>query len=175
EEYSPEEQEAAGRLLATYSPERRQALVNNIAAGLPGRNEGALSLSELREALERYQGVDAQTLRANLIEFLREVLPVAERYGQRLCLHPDDPPRPLLGLPRIASCQADFEVLFKALPSHSNAMTLCVGSLGAGAHNKPEEIAERLAPRVGFAHLRSVRKCADGSFTEAEHLSGDAN
>jgi mannonate dehydratase len=92
-----------------------------------------------------------------------------------MCIHPDDPPRPLLGLPRIASCQTDFDALFAAVPSPANGLTLCVGSLTAGRHNDASALVRHFAPRIHFAHLRSVLLEDDGSFVEADHLAGDAN
>jgi mannonate dehydratase len=153
----------------------REQLIRTVAAGLPGANEKGYSLEGLRRELERWQSVTPEVLRERLIAFLKAVVPVCERYDLRMCIHPDDPPRPLLGLPRIASCQTDFDALFAAVPSPANGLTLCVGSLTAGRHNDASALVRHFAPRIHFAHLRSVLLEEDGSFVEADHLAGDAN
>ena len=122
--------------------------------------------------LARYRGVDHARLRANLERFLAEVIPTAERAGVRLCIHPDDPPRPLLGLPRITSTADDIAFILDAVPSPANGLTLCTGSLGARAANDLPAIAARFADRIHFVHLRNVANDADGSFMEADHLAG---
>ncbi len=155
--------------------EDKRLLVTNVAAGLPGANEAGHSLESMRRELSRWSRVDAETLRGRLVSFLRVVLPTAERLGVRLCIHPDDPPRPLLGLPRIASTLADFERLFREAPSPANGLTLCVGSLGASVDNDVVAMAERFAQRIHFAHLRTVHNEPDGSFTEADPLDGDVD
>src|SRR5262249_53941811 len=121
------------------------------------------------------RGIDADTLRANLGRFLREVVPVAEELGMRLGIHPDDPPRPLLGLPRIVSNAADLAFVVAACPSPANGLTFCAGSLGAGRDNDVPAMAREFAPHVVFAHLRNVTHEADGSFYEADHLGGDVD
>lgn len=153
----------------------REQLVRTVAAGLPGANEDGYTLDGLRRELARWQDVSPEVLRRRLCAFLEAIVPVCERYDVRLCIHPDDPPRPLLGLPRIASCQMDFDALFEAVPSECNGLTLCVGSLTAGRHNDASALVRHFAPRIHFAHLRSVLLEADGSFVEADHLQGDAN
>jgi mannonate dehydratase len=174
-EYSPLQLRAAEEFLQKMDTAGRERLVKTVAAGLPGANEEGYSLSQLRTELVRWQGVTPAVLRSRLVAFLEAVVETCEFYDQRMCLHPDDPPRPLLGLPRIASCGDDFEALFSAVPSEANGLTLCVGSLTAGAHNNASELVRKLAPRIHFAHLRSVRLEPDGSFVEADHLDGDAN
>jgi mannonate dehydratase len=174
-DYSPEQLEAGRRAFERMTGEQRAVLVRNVAAGLPGANEAGYTLEGLKAQLARWQGVSPQVLRARLVGFLEAVVPVCERHDLRLCLHPDDPPRPLLGLPRIASCSMDFEALFAAVPSAVNGLTLCVGSLTAGRHNDASELVRRFASRIHFAHLRSVVLEDDGSFVEADHLEGDAD
>ncbi|MBX2812518.1 MAG: mannonate dehydratase [Myxococcales bacterium] len=174
-EYNTAQLETAERYLAGLSEAQRKRLIADVASGLPGANEEGHSLESLRDQLARWQGVTPDILRKRLIQFLSEVVPTCERYGMRLAIHPDDPPRPLLGLPRIASCGNDFEILFQAVPSESNGVTLCVGSLTAGSHNNASTLVRRLAPRIHFAHLRSVALEPDGSFVEADHLDGDAD
>jgi mannonate dehydratase len=152
----------------------RGRLLAAIMAGLPGAFD-RYDIPGLRRILDRYRDMTAEGLRANLIAFLREVLPLAEELGMRFAIHPDDPPRPLMGLPRIVSTEADIAAILDALPSPANGLTLCSGSLGAGAANDVPDIARRFADRIHFAHLRNVRKETDGSFFEADHLAGDTD
>ena len=174
-EYSAAELAAAEQHFSRLSESERSQLSRNVAAGLPGANEAGHNLDSLRAELTRWRGMNATTLRSHLIAFLEQVMDECERLGVSMALHPDDPPRPLLGLPRIASCATDFEALFDAIPSANNGMTLCVGSLGAGKQNAPAVMAQQLAERIMFAHLRAVRLEADGSFVDADHLDGDVN
>ncbi|MHB2169281.1 mannonate dehydratase [Alsobacter sp. R-9] len=151
-------------------------LTRTIAAGLPGATTDALDLDAFRARLAAYAGIDAPRLRQHLIEFLEEVAPVAQDLGVRLTLHPDDPPRPLFGLPRIASTGDDYQALFDAVPVAANGMCFCTGSLGVRPDNDLVAIAERFAPRIGFAHLRATKREADPmSFHEADHLDGDVD
>ena len=150
----------------------RDALLANIMAGLPGAYE-RYDVPGLQRMLDSYRGIGRTELRANLARFLAEVVPTAEEEGIRLCIHPDDPPRPLFGLARIVSDEADIAFILRAADSPANGLTLCTGSLGAGAGNDLPAIAERFADRIRFAHLRNVTKSADGSFVEADHLGGD--
>jgi mannonate dehydratase len=156
-------------------PEARRAdLARTVASGLPG-STGGLTLDELRAHLARYDGVSADRLRANLIDFLAEVAPEAERLGVRLCCHPDDPPFPLLGLPRVMSTEADYRAVLDAVDTPANGVTLCTGSFGARADNDLPGMMARLGPRVHFLHLRNVTREEErpgGSFHEAEHLGG---
>jgi mannonate dehydratase len=139
----------------------RARLLANIMAGLPGAYD-RYDIPGLRALLARYAGIDAAALRANLARFL-------------LCIHPDDPPRPLFGLPRIVSTGEDLEAILAMVDSSANGITLCSGSLGAHPGNDVPAIAKRVAPRIWFAHLRNVVKDADGSFMEGEHLGGDTD
>jgi mannonate dehydratase len=174
-DYAPAVLAAGQKYLDSLSADARARLVKNVVAGLPGANEEGYTLDGLRAQLARWQNVSPADLRRRLIAFLQAIVPVAERYDLRLCLHPDDPPRPLLGLPRIASCKMDFDSLFAAVPSEVNGLTLCVGSLTAGRHNDASALVRHFAPRVHFAHLRTVLLEEDGSFVEADHLQGDAD
>ena len=149
----------------------RQALLATIMAGLPGAFD-RYDIEGLRAMLARYRGVDRAALRENLRRFLEAVIPTAEAAGVRLCIHPDDPPRPLMGLPRIVSNADDIAFLLDAVPSPSNGLTLCTGSLGADPANDLPAIAQRFARHVHFAHLRNVSTEPDGSFMEADHLAG---
>jgi len=155
----------------------RDALAANIGAGLPGSTE-RYSLDDLRRLIGIYADIDAGKLRMRLIDFLSEVAPTAERLGMRLCCHPDDPPWPLLGLPRIMSTEADYAAVLAAVDLPANGVTLCTGSLGARADNDLPGMVERLGPRIHFVHLRNVSREAETvpcSFFEDEHLAGGAD
>jgi mannonate dehydratase len=169
--------EVVARAKAWYSKSTesdRRKLLSNIMAGLPGAYD-RYDIPGLRLMLERYCGIDSSALRANLARFLREVVPVAEEVGIRMCIHPDDPPRPLMGLPRIVSTEDDLAFIVAAVDVPANGITLCSGSLGAGRANDVPAIARRFAHRIWFAHLRNVAKEPDGSFMEADHLGGDTD
>jgi mannonate dehydratase len=152
----------------------KAALLATIMAGLPGAFD-RYDIAGLRRMLARYDGIDRAALRANLARFLREVVPTAEALGLHLAIHPDDPPRPLLGLPRIVSSAEDLQFIVEACPSPANGLTFCTGSLGAGATNDVPAMARRFARHVRFAHLRNVSKTPDGSFFEDDHLGGDVD
>jgi mannonate dehydratase len=171
----PPELVARGREWYDRSSESdRRKLLANIMAGLPGAYD-RYDVPGLRVMLDRYKDVDAERLRENLARFLREVIPVAEEVGIRMCIHPDDPPRPLMGLPRIVSNAEDLEFILGVVDSPANGVTLCSGSLGANPANDVPGIARRFANRIWFAHLRNVAKEPDGSFMEADHLGGDTD
>lgn len=134
-----------------------------------------MTLDEVREHLAAYDGISPDRLRANQVDFLSEVAPHAQELGLRLCCHPDDPPFPLLGLPRIMSTEDDYRRLVEAVDLPANGITLCSGSLGARPDNDLPGMMERLGDRVHFLHLRNVQREGDaviGSFHEAEHLGG---
>lgn len=152
----------------------RAKLLANIMAGLPGAYD-RYDVPGLKRMLERYRGMSHEGLRANLKRFLEEVIPTAEEVGIRMCIHPDDPPRPLFGLPRICSNEDDIAFILGAVDKPANGLTLCSGSLGANPKNDVPGIAKRFANRIWFAHLRNVAKDPDGSFMEAEHLGGDTD
>jgi len=155
--------------------EGRDLLVRNIIAGLPGSEE-AYTLDSLRKMLATYADIDASTLRENLGYFLRAVVPVAEEVGVRLAIHPDDPPRPLLGLPRVVSTRDDAQWLLDAAPSVANGLTFCTGSFGVRADNELVAMAQHFAPRIYFAHLRSTQREDNPlSFYEADHVGGDVD
>ena len=152
----------------------RDQLLSNIMAGLPGAYE-RYSVEGLRGAIDRYAGMQAEDLRATLGRFLAEVVPAAAELGMRLCIHPDDPPRPVFGLPRIVSTAPDIAAVLAMQDDEANGLTFCSGSLGARAGNDLEEMARRFAGRTHFLHLRNVSKAPDGSFTEDGHLAGDTD
>ena len=159
----------------TLSPAGRDLLTANIIAGLPGSEEG-YTLDSFREMLATYADIDADALRENLAYFLRAVVPVAEEAGVRLAIHPDDPPRSLLGLPRVVSTQSDTQWLLDAAPSVANGLTFCTGSFGVRADNDLVAMARRFAQRIYFAHLRSTQREENPlSFHEADHTGGDVD
>ncbi len=154
-----------------------EGLVRNVVFGLPGAAEN-FSLDDLRYHLAAYAHLSEEGLRANLVDFLSEVAPVAQSLGMRLCCHPDDPPTPLLGLPRIMSTEADYTHVLNAVDVMANGVTLCSGSLGARPENDLTGMMERLGDRVHFLHLRNVKRESDAvqtSFYEAGHLEGDTD
>ena len=152
----------------------RETLLNSIMSGMPGAFD-RFDIEGLRRALETYRGMGASDIRTNFQRFLNEVVPAAEELSMRLCVHPDDPPRDILGLPRIVSDAEDVDWIMSAYDSPSNGLTLCCGSLGAHPENDIPQIARKHAGRIHFAHLRNVRKDPDGSFEEAAHLDGDTD
>ncbi|SEN99958.1 D-mannonate dehydratase [Pseudorhodobacter antarcticus] len=166
-------QEAEARHKA-MSNDARMALANNALCGLPGAEEG-YQLDDLRAHLLLYKNIDAERLRQHQIAFLEEIVPVAEKVGVRMCCHPDDPPFPLLGLPRIMSTEDDYTRLMAAVDSPANGITLCSGSLGVRAENDLPGMMRRLGSRVHFVHLRNVcreTEALPNSFHEAAHLEG---
>ena len=174
-EYDDAQITAARTYYDNLPPQGREQLTATIIAGLPGSAE-AYTLESLRQMLASYADIDAGALRENLGYFLRAVVPVAAEVGLRLAIHPDDPPRSLLGLPRVVSTASDIQALMDAAPSVANGLTFCTGSLGVRADNDLVAMAARFAPRIYFAHLRSTqREQNPRSFHEADHLGGDVD
>ncbi len=175
-DYSDTDRQRARTKFEAMSQDDIDDLIRNIASALPGSTTEPMTIPEFRDHLEAYAAINANVFRRNLIGFLKAVTPVAEALEVKLTLHPDDPPRPLFGLPRIASNAADYAALFDAVPSPSNGMCLCTGSLGVSTENDLPEMARRFAPRIHFAHLRSTKREEDSrSFHEAAHLEGDVD
>ena len=174
-EYSQEEIQEARDVFKAMSDTERKELTNNIIAGLPGKMTESYGLEDFRAMLSNYKNVTSDILRENLFGFLSQVLPRAEVHGVKLAIHPDDPPRDMLGLPRIICTADDLDILFKAQPSPSNGITLCVGTYGSRPDNNLPVMARQFGPRIHFSHLRGVSRDAgeQRSFYEASHLSSD--
>lgn len=162
---------AAEARFASMDEAEQQRLESTIIAGLPG-SELSHGREDIRAAIAEYDGLGAAELRANLIAFLERVAPAAEACGARVCLHPDDPPFPIFGLPRVVSTAADYAAVFDAVPSLANGITLCAGSLGSRPDNDVIAIAQAFARRIHFAHLRNVTIEPSGAFFEDDHLEG---
>jgi mannonate dehydratase len=174
ETFTDEQKKKAKAYLDQLSDEGRKLLVKNIIAGLPGSEEG-YTLEEFLVVLAGYNGIGPKELKANLFSFLGEVIPAAEEAGVLMCIHPDDPPYPILGLPRVVSTEADIHELYHAVPSHNNGLTYCTGSFGVREDNDLPGMIERLGDRIHFIHLRSTKRDAEGNFHEADHLDGDVD
>lgn len=170
--YSADVLQRAAERYQALSPEQQAQLEKNIIAGLPG-GEGSYDREGIRAAIEQFIALGDEGMRANLFAFLEAVVPVAEEVGVRLCIHPDDPPFSLFGLPRVVSTADDARALLKAVPSAANGLTLCAGSYGARGDNDLVQMAREFGSRIYFVHLRNIKREADGSFYESDHLDGD--
>ena len=171
-DYAQDVLEAARARFSTMTESEIALLERNIIAGLPGSAE-SYDRNSLRKTIAEFIDIGIEGMRANLIHFLEEVIPVAEEAGVRLCVHPDDPPFSLFGLPRVLSTADDARIMLSAVPSKSNGLTLCAGSFGARADNDLIDMVREFGDKLYFVHLRNIKREADGSFYESEHLDGD--
>ncbi len=174
EEHAQEDQDAALALLQSMSEAEKDKLFRNLLLGLPGSDD-AFTAEQVLAELKKYQGINTDKLREHLVYFLKEVVPVAEALGVKMAIHPDDPPYPVLGLPRIVSTETDAAFILSAVDSPANGLCFCTGSYGARADNDIVGMLKRFSDRVHFLHLRNTKRDAAGNFYEAAHLEGDTD
>jgi mannonate dehydratase len=173
-DYTKEAIDKATQRLATMTEEEKEMLYRNALLGLPGSEE-RFTEEQILNALKTYAGIDAKKLKEHLFYFLQQVVPVAEKEGLKMAIHPDDPPYPILGLPRIVSTEQDAKELLAAAPSPANGLCFCTGSYGVRSDNDLAGMVKRLGDHIHFLHLRSTTGDAEGNFFEADHLDGDVD
>lgn len=171
-EFTKTKKNVAANYFGKLSDDDKETLQNTIMAGLPGTDE-VFTPNEFKQHLKKYEHVNGAKLKENLAYFLRAIIPAAQDAGIKMCIHPDDPPFPILGLPRVVCTEKDLEDVVNSAPSPSNGITFCTGSLGANPANDLPGMVKRLGQHIHFLHLRNIKKEPDGSFYEAEHLNGD--
>lgn len=173
-DYTEAQRNKAKEYLETLRDADKAKLIKNIIAGLPGAEEG-YTLEQFQKTLDTYATIDSIKLKQHLVFFLKEIIPVAEQNKIVMCIHPDDPPYQILGLPRVVSTEADFDYLVEQIPSRNNGITFCTGSLGVIPQNNLEQMFTKFADRVHFIHLRSTQRDESGNFYEANHLEGNVD
>lgn len=173
-DYTAAEIQNAGKRLAAMTEAEKEKLFNNAMLGLPGSDE-AFTPAAILAALDSYKDIDAALLQQHLFYFLQQVVPVAEAAGLRMAIHPDDPPYPVLGLPRIMGAAKHVEDMLEAVPSKANGICFCTGSFGARADNDLVKMLQQFGDHIHFFHLRNTKRDAAGNFYEAQHLNGDAD
>ena len=174
QDYSEQEIQDAKAYFEALTPLQIESLTKSIIAGLPGAEEG-YTMQQFNEQIEAYANLNEETLRSHLIQFLAALMPTAEAVGVNMCIHPDDPPHSLFGIPRVASTASDIEALFSAVPSLNNGLTFCTGSFGVRPDNDLLEMFTQHAERIHFLHFRSTKRDDKGNFYEANHLEGDVD
>jgi mannonate dehydratase len=172
--YTEEEVMAAEKYFHTMSNDERQLLQRNIISGLPGSEE-SFTLPEFQAMLDKYKNIDARQLFCNLVSFLEEIVPVAGATGLTMAIHPDDPPFPIFGLPRVVSTSTQLEELFTEVPAAANGLCFCTGSFGVRADNDLAAMIKQFADRIHFVHLRNTKRDGEGNFFEDNHLEGDVD
>lgn len=173
-DYNSHERQKAETYFKALSSSQKDSLISTVVAGFPGIGAD-YTLAQFQSVLDTYQDINASDLRNNLIDFLKEIIPIAEEAGIRMAIHPDDPPFPVLGLPRIVSTEADVQELFEAIPNIHNGLCFCTGSFGVRKDNDLPGMVKRLGNKIHFVHLRSTKWLSEETFIESDHLTGDVD